>query len=458
MLALYDSDDNQLRKNKGLDQTVLYDSLLRRFIERERMKAEDFHTLKKKERDEIIEKDMERLGVAAIGMFNRRSLHIRASQLNTDLSFFDLTRDFQQSQGRTLSQADLLLGSFFFVHESKSAHKGETPQERDVDSAFEFLHNTFGEFLTADFIFRKILAETQSIYNLRQVEELEAVLKARLKDPNGLPEAWFVSLMYTPLYSRPVILDMMREWGKHRIKATKRSVEEFIVDFDTLVSHQIKRLLTSNNLPSIMTEINKTSFDDLPLIGHLAIYSMNLVLLRTVLSPNGYIFQENIILPHEDGTRAWDRLTHLWRSWFSLESLNGLTAILTAKREDKQIHLKGKDVFSISSSSDRLNAVLNVSLALADNITSGLTGLLSHDSYRSNIIELEEIENLLNSENLHLNLEITLKKLKGWRGKIRFINRREILDNYFDLSNPIDWYKPEGMLELIRLLRACLQT
>lgn len=167
---------------------------------------------------------MERLGVAAIGMFNRRSLHIRASQLNADLSFFNLERDVKQPQGRTLSQADLLLGSFFFVHESKSAHKGDTGgQEHDVDSAFEFLHNTFGEFLTAEFIFRKILAETQSIYKLRQDEELKAVLNDRLKDPNGLPQSWFASLMYTPLYSRPVILDMMREWAKHRLKSAKEA-------------------------------------------------------------------------------------------------------------------------------------------------------------------------------------------------------------------------------------------
>ena len=40
MLALYDSNDNQLSKRKELDRTRLYHSLLTRFVERERLKGE----------------------------------------------------------------------------------------------------------------------------------------------------------------------------------------------------------------------------------------------------------------------------------------------------------------------------------------------------------------------------------------------------------------------------------
>ena len=93
MLALYDSTANQLHGRTRLDQTVLYESLLRRFIERERLKDPAFAEIKNgNQRNAEIDADMERLGVAALGMFNRQTLHIRATQLDKDIEFFKLTR------------------------------------------------------------------------------------------------------------------------------------------------------------------------------------------------------------------------------------------------------------------------------------------------------------------------------------------------------------------------------
>ncbi len=119
MLAIYDSEANQLRNSKELDQTILYDRLLRRFIQREQEKDEAFSDTPKDERPKIIEAEMERLGAAALGMFNRRRLHIKIGELNRDLEFFKLERQLTSSSGSILSHADLLLGSFFFIHETK---------------------------------------------------------------------------------------------------------------------------------------------------------------------------------------------------------------------------------------------------------------------------------------------------------------------------------------------------
>lgn len=67
MLALYDSGGNQLRTNRGLDQTLLYESLLKQFIEREHLKSADFRSLGSVQRTSEIDADLERLGAAAIG-------------------------------------------------------------------------------------------------------------------------------------------------------------------------------------------------------------------------------------------------------------------------------------------------------------------------------------------------------------------------------------------------------
>lgn len=427
MLALYDSDNNQLGKSQGLDQTILYDSLLRRFIERERTKDEDFKVLSVADHNHEIEKDMERLGAAALGMFNRRSLHIKSSQLSADLSFFQLERQVLETSGRLLSQADLLLGSFFFIQESKSVHKDEDDQPRNIDAAFEFLHNTFGEFLTADFILRRILAETHKLYKLRNDDELRSLLDQMMVNANGLPKEWFTCLMYTSLFSRPVILAMMREWINHNLNQKKRHPKDFIKDLDTIVSNQIRRLLTSNELPSIMMERGQSSFDNLPILGYTAIYSLNLILLRTVLDSEGYTFDEENILPFEDGTRAWDRLTYLWRSWFSLENLNGLTAILTAERDGTKIHLKAKKLFITASSASRLESYLSINMTLADNIGVGLSGLLLYDSSQENADQLNDIENRLMDENINLQVEIMTKRLQNLRKHFTNYQQAEML-------------------------------
>lgn len=114
MLALYDSEGNQLRKSKSLDRTILYDSLLRRFVEREKKKDLKFDELEQPIKEKELDLEMQRLAVAALGMYNRRKLYILSPELNADIKFFDLERSVSACDGRPMTQADLLLGSFFF--------------------------------------------------------------------------------------------------------------------------------------------------------------------------------------------------------------------------------------------------------------------------------------------------------------------------------------------------------
>ena len=141
MLAIYDAAGNELSPGADgdqadIDQTVLYDRLLRRFIERELGKPDRgrrFRELSDAERTDAISREMERLGVAAIGMFNRQDVKIHRDQLNDDLKYFGVERHTAQA-GRVLSQAELLLGSFFFVHESRSKlQTGERGPRRGAD-------------------------------------------------------------------------------------------------------------------------------------------------------------------------------------------------------------------------------------------------------------------------------------------------------------------------------------
>ncbi len=416
MLALYDSDNNKLKNSKTIDRTVLYESLLRRFVLRERLKDRQFQDLSPTERNKELDKEMQRLGVAAIGMYNRRKLHILSSELDDDLRFFKLERPHTVEIVRALTQADLLLGSFFFVHKSKALQKGGAPEHHEEASAFEFLHNTFGEFLVADFLLRRTVDEVESLTGMKNNERLHSDLEQKLAGPDSFSRPWLACLIYTPLYTRPVVLEMMREWVDHFLKIKKISKSEFLSFLDMIVLNQLSRIVTQREMPSIFrkeiaSDGSRVPFALYPLLGHVAIYSLNLIILRTMVGDTGFVFDESSVAAHEDGTRPWDQLTHIWRSWFSVDNLNGITAILTAQRRDSKISFRPKAVFRVSESSNRLQTFFNISVALADDICAGLAGLLLHDPSFEGPISIDDISEKLNAEHIELRWQISLFRL-----------------------------------------------
>ena len=75
-----------------------------------------------------------------------------------------------------------------------------------------------------------------------------------------LNAGWFYCLMFVPLYSRPVVIEMLRE---HVLKALKHALEiynfEFVITKDDfaenlqyLVKNQLTMILNTRNSPSVM--------------------------------------------------------------------------------------------------------------------------------------------------------------------------------------------------------------
>jgi hypothetical protein len=416
MLALYDSHDNQLRDSKGLDRTKLYDSLLRQFVIRERGKEKGFNDAKAKERDKALSAEMQRLGIAALGMYNRRKVHILSPELDDDLSFFKLEREVAAKPGKALSQADLLLGSFFFVHKSKAQHSSGAEDTHEETAAFEFLHNTFGEFLTADFVLRRAVAQVQALRAADSNEALRSMIDKMMGTADGFERDWFASLVYTPLFTRPVVMEMIREWAPHVLKDNGLSEEHFVETLEKIVVNQIKRMLSKREMPQIMRketaqEGYRVPFGDHPLVGHIAIYSINLVLLRLVAGKRPFVFDESEVASHEDGTRPWDRLMYIWRSWFALGNLNGLTAVMLAERADSKITVTAKNKFQAVESKSRLHEFYNVALSLGDGVSAGITSLYLFDPSEGSVNYLNSLEQHLVSEGFDLGPVLTITQL-----------------------------------------------
>jgi tetratricopeptide (TPR) repeat protein len=377
MLAIYDSDSNQLR-HANLDRTLLYHSLLMRFIERERTKgasADEFLALTPAERSAQIESDFQRLGVTALGMFNRRSLYIQRDELNKDIAYFRLGRERDFPYGTKLTQAELLLGSFFFfIHESKT--RSLAGDETIAPTAFEFLHNTFGEFLTADFILRKLLATTHGIRTLSADPHLFAMRDQQLGQPH---DDWLACLVYTSLHTRPVVCSMMREWLVHRLKMEGRKPDDFEEDLAVVTLRQLGEVLSGNAASTVSRHVKESPYETFSILGHLAVYSLNLVLLMLSLTRGEVTVSEASLATPLAGCRPWDRLISLWRSWFSLESLVGLRSAMQARRRDEAIILS-RPSHELAKGRSALEDTCNVADSLADDVVYGLAAPHAFDA------------------------------------------------------------------------------
>jgi hypothetical protein len=132
--------------------------------------------------------------------------------------------------------------------------------------------------------------------------------------------------------------------------------------------------------------------------GHAAIYSANLLTIAATLKGE-LVFEEDKFRTFPDEARPWDRMTHLWRSWFSLRVLANLGAVVTARRDGNHVVIRAKqqieDVSSIEAGIERLHTAAS---GLGDHLLLGLSGYFLADPPRSVGPSLDEVDEYLKGE------------------------------------------------------------
>jgi NACHT conflict system protein len=159
MLALYDAQDNGVQKAVGRreptsrphglrDMTELYERLLTSFAEREVRKRPD--QVIESHIGSVVDDELTRLSIAALGMFNRSRHWITESELDNDLSALAQGPAATRAEDlrATLTDAQELVGRFFFVQRVHATRDNEKIR------TYGFLHSTFGDFLMARFVVR----------------------------------------------------------------------------------------------------------------------------------------------------------------------------------------------------------------------------------------------------------------------------------------------------------------
>jgi AAA domain len=381
MLALYDSEENKLGLSKQLSRTRLYDNLIRDFVRREKTKDPEFLDLASDAASEQIDAEVKKLAVAAVGMLNRNAFSLSAPDLDADLKAFNLAKAPMQDDRRSLGERGLF-GRFFFVV------KSETSARTLSEMSYEFLHATFGEFLAADLLASQI---TDTCYTLALAPSADR--EDYLRNPHHLQRRWFEGLMKAPLMFRPVVVDMFAEWLPQ--KAGDLRKDKVLRTFDQLVRAHLTMILDGKALPS--------HFDQLPLVGHAAIYSLNLVILRAALS--NFSLEDSALSEQTNVARGWDRLTHLWRSWFTFDALSTLSELISARRQGAKIEVRRE---SIHVGATKLERVSTLARALADNTLAGLSCYFIRNAYAT---EMDVIEQYLRSEEIDIHPYIQFRKL-----------------------------------------------
>jgi energy-coupling factor transporter ATP-binding protein EcfA2 len=304
MLALFDASANQLQHlGASLGTADLYDRLLVGFAAREVERTGA--VLAADELDQAIERELERLSLAAFAMFNRGLQWVAEADLDSDLAVLFSPPDGlprMSTLRAPLSAAQTTLGRFFFIYEAQATRDGTRLR------TYEFLHATFGEYLIARLVAKELgdLAESNR--------------PAAARRPTPADDAFLHAILsFIPLTMRGTVVSFLAE-RLQELPGERRDVLQSI----------LLELFYDALRPRHDTRYSDYEPLELPVPARYAAYTANLLLL-TVL--NGRKVNGSTLFPRgPDVVHEWRNLALLWRSQLPAEGWSGLTETVAVER------------------------------------------------------------------------------------------------------------------------------
>ena len=320
MLALYDADANVLqRRSAALSRTELYSRLLRDFASREIRKQ--FSALPEADLERAVEAELLRLSVVAFAMFNRRSQWVPEANLETDFSALLIEggthRSVPDPSQTQLTTAQLTVGRFFFVYESRATH--DNRQLR----TYEFLHATFGEFLVARLVVR-VLTEMLT-------SETDSVPSPQPGTDSGMLHAL---LSFAALTARSPVVAFLGDLFDELDTRQRAAMAEMLLQLHNRALFGRDESVYSRYEPLALSVITRH-----------AAWSANLVVLAVLAA--GEVTGTQLFPQEPDLARAWRREALIWRSQLAGYGWEGLHETIALNREwkgqQKEIRLSRND-------------------------------------------------------------------------------------------------------------------
>ncbi|NUR93139.1 MAG: AAA domain-containing protein, partial [Nonomuraea sp.] len=314
MLALYDMDGNPLRHEMSrLDRAQLYERLLVRFARREVRKSGE--ALSEQALERSVEQELLRLSVVAFAMFNRYSQWATEEELAGDLHHLLAEQTAQADEFQTpLNAAQLIVGRFFFVHESQAV------QEDRKRKTYEFLHSTFGEYLVARLT-------THEVQDLVATEELHTG-HVRRNRPND--DFLHALLSHSPLSSRESVLEFLQDLIHGLDDDSRDMLKRTLLALFHDALHYRSSSTYGAYLPGRVKELRTAP-------AQFASYSLNLLILLTLAGgevTGAELFPEPVTTA---GTPVsvvsrWRSMARLWRSQIAYNAWMNLVRNMEVQR------------------------------------------------------------------------------------------------------------------------------
>lgn len=201
-------------------------------------------------------------------------------------------------------------------------------------------------------------------------------------------------------------------------------------------------ILNTRNSPSVMRG-GILLERDISLLGYLSTYSLNLVILACILSPNGFELNEQDYTNSKNYDlefKAWDKLISLWKGWFSPADLMGLSVILRARRTtDTTVLIECHKKFKATRYEQPIDILLCMSFTLGDNLLTGLSGLMTQKFCEITQMDNKMICKMFSNEHpdiyvLHL-INIVRKAMNGFVDEKK--SPQEYIINYKEVNEII---------------------
>lgn len=440
MLAIYDANleegTNSLGQEENLNRTKLYNELLRRFIRRELRKGPrgneiSYEECTEEDQDVMVNLEMEKLGIAALGMFVRGKLSLKIHEMERDLLYMGAQIPTYEKIGKMLTNAEGFFGSFFFIHDSQS---GNTDTD-DKEVAFEFLHKTFYEFLVADLVLKYLIRAMDELDALKNSKRCDSFFKA-IEDPNHFEKQYYTALMNAYLCSEPEIIEMIVEWKENVINDCFQGDR---LDYDRIIDElfkkQIEMLCSNIFMPQIWIEHNNLTVKS-SYMQYCATYFMNLLILQTITKKD----DKNIIR-----NKDWIYISQFWKMNIQEDVLLKFTSLFSISTENDGVCIKKKEILDKVEQKKIIEKQKDIFNFLQDDISYSLYSLhdvgVRHDEkqkYRRCLLEkgvniqFEEILGRIN--------EYILRNNPWFSIETNIENALQILRNsQADASVVLDW-------------------
>lgn len=337
MLALYAADRTLPPLDEDMETAELYRRLLEGFARREAAKEIGLgHDPSPADLNQRIQDHLERLAIAALGMFNRGRQDIGEVELGKDLEVLAP----QQMEGPRAGQR--IIGEFFFVH-APEAQTLEGHQERNgqPQRAYEFLHATFGEYLVARRVMDALVEVTGTAFTGRRG-------RGELHD------------------------DMIFALLSHQVLAARRSMLDFASEIFADLPHELRPQVLDTLEQLLTTCRNRrgadwyTAYRPVPPdhVHQLACYSANLVALRCVFEPDPRgVLVTRLLRASHDELAKWRSTPILWNAGLDVDGLQAMLTLLAIDDEPPRLR--------VNTARDLSFIPLEISLArlIRDNIT-----------------------------------------------------------------------------------------